>query len=62
MGLITLRIKKFLANFQPQHFNFLDYKMAWFRAFYYRSFDDYLLISFDERVLDPYIQSWFLEW
>jgi len=58
MALTPFELKKFSTNLQPQHFNFLGYKMAWCRAFYYRSFDHSWIISFDERVLDQYIQSW----
>jgi len=36
--------------------------MAWFRAFYYRSFDHSWFISFGKGVFDQYIQSWFFDW
>jgi len=35
----SFEYKKFSLDSQPQHFNFIDYKMDGFRAFYCTSFD-----------------------
>lgn len=54
-------IKTFSKRFFPQNYTFHDYKMAWYRAFYFRSFTHSWFINFDKNCINSF-PIWFFHW